>query len=546
MRIALAQLDPIVGDIAGNARRIAEAIKRAGAAGADVAVFSELSLCGYPPRDLLLKSAFIEQNLRAIEDLARQCTTTAALVGFARPSDKPTGRRLYNAAALLAGGRVAGVHVKSLLPTYDVFDETRYFEPGPAPEALELPAGRLGVTICEDLWDPMALGRQLYSEDPAAALAGLNVDVIINMSASPYQVDKLATKRSLLARQARRVGKPIVYVNQVGGNDELIFDGASWAVDAEGRRIAQCRRFEEDLVIVDLASPPAEPPPEVPDGIAALKLALELGLRDYVHKCGFTNVVLGLSGGVDSALVAVLAADALGPSNVLALSMPSRYSSEHSKSDAAALAKNLGIRYEAVPIESMHAAGEAGLAEIFAGTTPGLAEENLQARIRGAVVMAVSNKFGHLALTTGNKSELSTGYCTLYGDMCGGLAVIGDVPKTSVYALCRYINQQAGGQRIPEGILTKPPSAELKPNQTDQDTLPPYDLLDEILARYVEQEKDVSQIAAEGFDAELVRRIARMVDRSEYKRRQGAPTLKVTGRAFGTGRRLPIAQRYNY
>jgi NAD+ synthetase len=284
----------------------------------------------------------------------------------------------------------------------------------------------------------------------------------------------------------------------------------------------------------------------VPDGVAGLKLALELGLRDYVHKCGFSNVVLGLSGGVDSALVAVLAADALGPQNVLALSMPSRYSSEHSKSDAALLAKNLGIRYEVAPIEPMHAAFEAGLATIFAGTTPGLTEENLQARIRGAVVMAISNKFGHLALTTGNKSELSTGYCTLYGDMCGGLAVIGDVPKTSVYALCRYINQAAGGPRIPESILTKPPSAELKPNQTDQDTLPPYDLLDEILTRYVEQEKDVSQIAAAGFDADVVRRIARMVDRSEYKRRQGAPTLKVTGRAFGTGRRLPIAQRYNY
>jgi NAD+ synthase/NAD+ synthase (glutamine-hydrolysing) len=402
------------------------------------------------------------------------------------------------------------------------------------------------VTICEDLWDPMALGRQLYSEDPAAALAGLNVDVIVNMSASPYQVDKLPVKRSLLGRQARRVGKPIVYVNQVGGNDELIFDGASFAVDADGRRIAQCRRFEEDLVIVDLAAPPADAPPEVPDGVAGLKLALELGLRDYVHKCGFSNVVLGLSGGVDSALVAVLAADALGPQNVLALSMPSRYSSEHSKSDAALLAKNLGIRYEVAPIEPMHAAFEAGLATIFAGTTPGLTEENLQARIRGAVVMAISNKFGHLALTTGNKSELSTGYCTLYGDMCGGLAVIGDVPKTSVYALCRYINQAAGGPRIPESILTKPPSAELKPNQTDQDTLPPYDLLDEILTRYVEQEKDVSQIAAAGFDADVVRRIARMVDRSEYKRRQGAPTLKVTGRAFGTGRRLPIAQRYNY
>ncbi len=551
MKIALAQFDPVVGDISGNARRIADYIDRAAEAGADLAVFSELSLCGYPPRDLLLKEAFIAQNLRAVEELAKHCTRTAALVGFARPSDKSAGRRLYNAAALLAQGRKIGEHVKSLLPTYDVFDETRYFEPGGPPQVLVLPSGgRIGVTICEDLWDPMALGRRLYSEDPAAALAGLNVDVIINMSASPYQHDKLAVKRSLLGRQARRVGKPIVYVNQVGGNDELIFDGASWAVDSAGTRIAQCKRFGEDLVVVDLEAKaeakPAAPPPEVEDGIAGLKGALELGLRDYVHKCTFTRVVLGLSGGIDSALVAVLAADALGPQNVLGVSMPSRYSSEHSKTDAAKLAENLGIKYEVVPIERMHGAAEVGLSKVFANVPPDLTEENLQARMRGAIIMAISNKFGHLALTTGNKSELSTGYCTLYGDMCGGLAPIGDVPKTMVYSLCKHINERAGYDRVPANTLVKPPSAELRPNQTDQDTLPPYEVLDEVLAKYVEQEKDAQQIIAEGFDAAMVRKVIRMVDSSEYKRRQAAPALKVTGRAFGAGRRMPIAQRFKY
>ena len=545
MRIALAQFDPVVGDIAGNARRIAEMIDRAAGAGADLAVFSELSLCGYPPRDLLLKPAFIEQGVRAVEELARRCTRTAALVGFARPSDRPAGRRLYNAASLLAGGRVAAQHVKSLLPTYDVFDETRYFEPGPPPAALALAAGRLGVTICEDLWDPQALGRQLYAEDPTAALAGLEVRVIVNMSASPYQLDKLAVRQSLLARQARRLGRPIVYVNQVGGNDELIFDGASCAVDAAGTVIAQCRRFAEDLVVADLSAPPPAGVPQVPDGLEGLKAALELGLRDYVRKCGFASVVLGLSGGVDSALVAVLAADALGPDNVLGVSMPSRYSSDHSLADARQLARNLGIRYAVVPIEPVHVAAEGALAGVFAGLGPDLTEENLQARIRGTVVMALSNKLGHLALTTGNKSELSTGYCTLYGDMCGGLAVIGDVPKTTVYALCRHINERAGNARIPTGVLTKPPSAELKPDQTDQDTLPPYEVLDEILARYIEQEKNVGEIVAEGFDAVLVRRIIRMVDRSEWKRRQAAAALKVTGRAFGSGRRVPIAQGFS-
>ncbi len=545
MKIALAQTNPIVGDIRGNRQKLADCIDRAASQGAELVVFPELSLCGYPPRDLLLKPQFIEDNRTALAELAGHCTQTAALVGFAMANPQ-AGRRLYNAAALLADGRHVATHVKTLLPTYDVFDETRYFEPGPELTPLTLGQRRLGVTICEDLWDPDALGRQLYHADPVGALADDGVDVLVNVSASPYQLGKQATRRQLLSRQARRLGRPIVYVNQVGGNDELIFDGTSCIVDAAGTVIAQAPAFEESLLVVDLDAPAEGLLHDPPGEMAGLKAALELGLRDYVRKCGFSQVVLGLSGGIDSALVAVLAADALGPQNVTCVALPSRYSSDHSVNDAQKLAGNLGVRFEIIPIEPMHAAYETALAGLFAGTEPGIAEENLQARARGMTLMALSNKFGWLLLATGNKSEMSVGYCTLYGDMCGGISVIADVPKTTVYALAGHINDVAGTDRIPAHTLLKPPSAELRPNQTDQDSLPPYDLLDAILERYVEREMNVRAIAAEGFDLATVLRVVRMVDNTEYKRRQAAPGLKVTTRAFGVGRRIPIAQRFRY
>ncbi len=545
MRLALAQLNPIIGDIDGNVAKMAAAIDQAASEGAELVVFGELSVCGYPPRDLLLKDHFVQDNLDAIDRLADHCKHIAALVGYVKPNDSPTGRALHNAAALLGEGRILGTHVKTLLPTYDVFDETRYFHPGPAPKPLTLGTMRIGVTICEDLWDPAGLGRDLYADDPMARLAALEADILVNMSASPYQLTKHATRRQLLARRATRLGKPIVYVNQVGGNDELIFDGASCAVDADGRLLAQCGDFAEEVRVVDLDAP-AEPVGAIRTGMASLKAALELGLGDYVSKCGFSKVILGLSGGIDSAIVAVLAADALGPANVVAVAMPSRHSSDHSVTDAEKLAANLGIDYRVIGIEPMHAAFESALAESFGGREPNVAEENIQARTRGMIVMALSNKFGWLPLATGNKSELSTGYCTLYGDMCGGLSVIGDVPKTIVYNLCRHVNHAAGGERIPDSIITKPPSAELKPDQVDQDSLPAYDVLDGILERYIERELNTRAIIAEGFDADVVRRVIGLVDRTEYKRRQAPPVLKVTGRAFGVGRRLPIAQRMKH
>ena len=543
MRIALAQLDPIVGDIAGNAEHLGEAIDRAAAAGADLVVSAELSVVGYPPKDLLRKERFVADSVATVEKLAARCTKIAALVGFVRPTPGAQGRPLQNAAALLAAGRVQLVHVKTLLPTYDVFDETRYFEPGGRPRCMDVAGLKVGLSICEDLWDAGALGRNLYGDDPIGLLAADGADVVINMAASPYQMGKSALREELFARQARRVGAPIIYVNQVGGNDDLIFDGGSCAVGADGRIIGRAKSFAEDLLIVDLQAESGSAEP-VADEIARLSQALKLGLRDYVAKCGFRSVVLGLSGGIDSAVVATLAADALGPASVSALAMPSRYSSGHSLADAEALARNLGIHYAVVPIEPMHKAFEDSLADSLASTREHAAAENVQARIRGTLVMASSNALGHLALATGNKSELSVGYCTLYGDMAGGLAPIGDVMKTDVYRLARQLNAEAGRERIPESTLVKPPSAELKPNQTDQDKLPPYDLLDDILKRYIEADQTAEQIIAAGLDPREVRRVVRMVDLAEHKRQQAPPVLKVTTRAFGSGRRMPIAQRY--
>jgi len=543
MKIALAQINPIVGDIPGNCEKISACIARAGRTGADLVVFGELSVVGYPPRDLLRRECFVADSVAAVEQLAGQCKDIAVLVGYVRPTPGQAGRPLQNVAALLADGEIKHVHVKTLLPTYGVFDETRYFEPGPDADCIELYGCKVGLSICEDIWDAEALGRELYGSTPIVHLAESGAQIVINMAASPYQMGKAQLRDELFARQARRSKAAVVYVNQVGGNDELVFDGGSCVVSADGRILARAGSFEEDLLIVDMDAESGRCEP-VGDELARLSAAIKLGLCDYVRKCGFKSVVLGLSGGIDSAVVATLAANALGPQNVHALAMPSRYSSAHSLTDAEALAESLGINYHVVPIEQIHTAYESSLADVLSSGGADVTAENVQARIRGNLVMAMSNAAGHLPLATGNKSELSVGYCTLYGDMCGGLAPIGDVLKTVVYRLGRQLNEEAGGQRIPESTLTKPPSAELKPDQVDQDKLPPYDVLDEILRRYIERDMTAEQIVADGLDENTVRRIVRMVDLAEHKRRQAPPVLKVTARAFGTGRRIPIAQRY--
>jgi len=553
MKLALAQCNPIIGDIAGNRALAVDAIRRARQAGAALVVFGELSICGYPPRDLLGKERFVTDMVAAVESLAAECTDIAALVGFVRPTPGLAGRQLQNAAAFLQDGQVRHIHVKTLLPTYDVFDETRYFEPGDEVGIVEVAGVKVGVSICEDLWDADSLGRAIYPVDPIQRLRDAGASLIVNMAASPFEVGKAARREELFTRQSQRHNVPIAYVNQVGGNDELVFDGGSCLVTPAGL-IARAHSFAEDLLLVevpassDVAAAAATPPPPLAADLAQLRDALTLGLRDYVQKCGFSKVVLGLSGGIDSAIVATLAADALGGENVQCLAMPSRYSSDHSLADAEALAENLGCPYVTIPIEAMHASYVAALRGSLGGEDdlPGVVGENIQARIRGDIVMAWSNAQGALALATGNKSELAVGYCTLYGDMCGGLAPIGDVLKTQVYALCRHINEVAGNPRIPENTLTKPPSAELKPGQTDQDKLPDYDELDAILEQYIEKDRTACEILAQGWPGEesTLRRIVRMVDLAEYKRQQAARVLKVSARAFGMGRRVPIAQRY--
>lgn len=553
MRIALAQLNPTVGDIRGNTERIVAAVREAKGRGADVVATGELAVVGYPPKDLLLKPKVIALCAEAVEEIARASEGITTLVGMPERNVTSVGRPLHNAVAMVRDGKVVAKRHKSLLPTYDVFDESRYFEPGPERELTFLDDKVVGLSICEDLWnEPAMFPRQLYHVNPIEALAQAGAQLLINISASPFVIGKHAFRKQLFAHQAKKYGMPIFYVNQVGANDELVFDGNSCVFDARGELVAQARDFAEDLIVVDTLTMRGEGEGErvVPrEGVASVHAALVLGLRDYVRKCGFSKVVLGLSGGIDSAVVAALAAEAVGAGNVLGVSLPSRFSSGHSKSDAEVLAKRLGIRYEVLPIEGPHRAMEEALGGLFAGTRPGLAEENIQARVRGNLLMAISNKFGHLLLTTGNKSEIATGYCTLYGDMAGGLAVISDVPKMMVYELARYMNAEAvkAGREgpIPEGTLTKPPSAELRPDQKDQDSLPEYEVLDAILQRYVEEEKSTWEIIDEGFDEATVLRVVRLVDLSEYKRKQAAPGLKVTSRAFGFGRRMPIAQRYD-
>lgn len=545
MKIALGQINPVVGDVSGNSDKIIDFIGRAAEQGADLIVFAELAIMGYPPKDLLLKPQFIRQSAAALERIAAKTGRVDALVGFAAENPDGRGRAIYNAAALLSNGRIASVHYKSLLPTYDVFDESRYFEPGRQVSLGQCGDRKIGISICEDLWsDQIFTGRALYHANPFDELVEAGAELLINASASPFEIDKHEVRERLFGHQVARHGVGLAFCNQVGGNDELIFDGASCVFGTDGRVIARAKAFQEDLLVVDLDHPAANRIEPYPDRIGRLFEAVVLGTRDYVKKCGFTDVVIGVSGGIDSALTAAIAVAALGAKAVHGLFMPSSYTSTVSTAGAEQLAANLDIPLQVIEIEAVNSAFQRELAPHFAGRPADVSEENVQARIRGTLLMAVSNKFGWLVLATGNKSELSVGYCTLYGDMAGGLAVIGDVPKTMVYELAEYVNRRAGRAMIPGETIERMPTAELRANQTDQDALPPYDVLDRILHAYIEQDRSIDQIAADGFDRSLVAEVIGMVDRNEYKRKQAAPVLKVTGRAFGSGRRLPIAARY--
>ncbi len=552
MRLGLAQLNTIVGDFPGNSRKIIDAYAALVAQGAELVVFPELVLCGYPPRDLLFKRRFVEDGESALARVAAAIGDVPALVGFVETNTSGQGRPFYNAAAFCHRGEVLLIARKCLLPTYDVFDEDRYFEPAAAPRVVEFAGKKIGVTICEDVWTlPMIPTRRLYHGlDPVKLLAAEGCDLMVNLSASPWHHGKSHVRQTLVTEAARTLGCPVAYVNAVGGNDELIFDGRSLAADGQGRVIAQLAAFSEELRIVDTdASASAfKPQPSTDDTPADIFAALVLGLRDYAHKSGFTRALVALSGGIDSAVVAVLAAAALGAENVTGISLPSSISSQHSRDDARALAKNLGLRFETMVIAEAVAACEAALGPLFTGRARDVAEENIQARIRGVFMMALSNKFNSLLLTTGNKSEVAVGYCTLYGDMAGGLAVISDVFKTQVYALARWINDDArrAGRipPIPQSSIDKPPSAELRPNQLDQDSLPPYDMLDAILRGYVEEGLSRRDLVAQGFTEAIVNDVVRKVDLNEYKRKQAAPGLKITPLAFGVGRRIPIVQKY--
>ncbi|HEV2487989.1 MAG TPA: NAD+ synthase [Terracidiphilus sp.] len=542
MKIALAQIDPTVGDFTGNLEKIVAASGRAAALGARLTVFSELAICGYPPADFLEKPSFLARCRSAVDELAEAACglSTAVLAGVALPAIGDSGKPAVNAAVLLDGGRLLLEQHKRLLPFYDVFDEQRYFMPSRPQQVVELDGIRVAITICEDAWnDKNFWPRRLYTVDPVEELMRQHPAVHINLSSSPFWHSKRAIRREMLAAIARRDGIPVLMSNQVGGNDSLIFDGSSLALNAHGELIAQAASFEEDLVVLDPFDAPPIPVAEEDDTEAAYR-ALVLGTRDYVRKCGFRKALVGLSGGIDSALVAAIAKDALGAENVIGVGMPSPYSSAGSIDDSRQLAANLGIRFEVIGISGLFGEFTRALEPLFAGTKPDTTEENIQSRIRGSLLMALSNKFSALVLTTGNKSEMAVGYCTLYGDMVGALAVIGDLVKTRVYAVCRWLNRD--GEVIPAPILEKPPSAELRPDQKDTDSLPPYDVLDPILEAYVERYETPERIAEEnGFPLALVQQVVRLVERSEYKRQQAAPVLKVTRKSFGMGRRFPIA-----
>jgi NAD+ synthase (glutamine-hydrolysing) len=578
MKIAIAQLNPTIGDLQNNAQQILAAAQIAADMGADLMLTPELALCGYPPRDLLLNPSFLETMNELLWSIAAQLPDRLSLlIGTVtrNPNADQKGQKpLYNSVSLLEDGIVRQTFHKRLLPTYDVFDEDRYFQSGQDSNHCLIRGVHVGISVCEDLWnDELFWGKRSYESNPIAELANLNVDLIINLSASPYSFAKPNLREQMLQHTAQRFNQPIVYVNQIGGNDDLIFDGNSFAVNPDGQVITRAKAFDTDLIILEctpgtrtlLPVDPVTPTPYLFSAEAEIWSALVLGVRDYARKCGFSKIVLGLSGGIDSAVVAAIAAAAIGSENVLGVLMPSPYSSDHSISDALELARNIGIKTQTIPIKSVMQGFDESLAAIFAGTEFGVAEENLQSRIRGNLLMAIANKFGHLLISTGNKSEISVGYCTLYGDMNGGLAAIADLPKTRVYHLCRWLNEEANWQKdnnhlnsnvfamstvpfsqppIPEHILTKPPSAELRPGQVDQDSLPAYEILDDILERLIEHHQSTDEMVAAGHDAITVERIAKLVKIAEFKRRQAPPGLKITDRAFGTGWRMPIAQQW--
>jgi NAD+ synthase (glutamine-hydrolysing) len=547
MRIALAQLNPTVGDLAGNVDRMTRAARDAAARGAEAVVFPELSLTGYPPRDLVEKPAFLESCERELDRLALETAELdlSVICGYVARTEAETGKRALNRAALIEGGQIVFRQSKMLLPNYDVFDEARYFRPAEREYLCTLRGVPVALTICEDAWNDRRFWKErLYQRDPVEELFDAGAQMLICINASPYNMGKRATRRNIYRAAARRYSKPVIYVNQVGGNDQLVFDGTSFVMNSAGEVISAARSFEEDLILCDLQAEAGDRNEDFSDECAAAYQALVLGTRDYIRKCGFSKVLIGLSGGIDSALTAAIAVDAVGKQNVTGVGMPGPYSSESSIVDARAMAQKLGVQFEIVSITGTFERFEQELAPLFKGASPDVTEENLQSRLRGVTLMALSNKTGAMVLTTGNKSELAVGYCTLYGDMCGGLAVISDVPKTLVYQLARIANERHNGA-IPENVFTKPPSAELRPDQKDTDSLPPYEVLDPILEAYIEHYRTPREIAASyKLSLELVQDIVNKVDRNEYKRQQAAPGLKVTTKAFGVGRRMPIAQRF--
>jgi NAD+ synthase (glutamine-hydrolysing) len=543
VKIALGQINPTVGDFAGNAAKIIQFSRRAQADGAGLILFPELSVCGYPPRDLVERASFVARNRETLDRIAGDTQGIAVICGVVTPADAETGKAVRNSAALLMDGKVAFVQSKMLLPTYDVFDEMRNFAPAKAQELFSFCGNRMALTICEDAWnDKQFWLKRLYPLDPVDALIRAGGNFVLNISASPFWIGKRQLRRDMLASIARQHKVPVVMVNQVGGNDSLVFDGSSLVLNSAGNVIAQGRSFEEDLITFDSKTLTGEMHEQVASDEASVYGALVLGTRDYIQKCGFQKAIIGLSGGIDSALTAAIAADAVGAENVIGVGMPGPYSSQGSIDDARTLAKNLGIRFELLSINQAYEAYRETLRDVFSGYAEDVTEENLQSRARGMILMALSNKFGAIVLSTGNKSELGVGYCTLYGDMVGGLAVISDVPKTLVYRVSEYVNSRR--QVIPRATLEKPPSAELRANQKDSDSLPPYDILDAVLEDYVEDSHPAERIAADrGIDIEVVRRVIRLVDRAEYKRQQAAPGLKISPKAFGYGRRFPIAAK---
>ena len=556
MKICLAQINPTVGAFEQNVKKICRFINTAKKKGADLIVFPEMCIVGYPPKDLLELSGFVDSNLKALEEVRNNVTGISAIVGFVDRNAGQRGKNLYNAAAYINNKEIVSRHYKSLLPTYDVFDEDRYFEPAHSISLAKISGRKSGISICEDAWGANVVWQgKIHHKDPVESMVRQGAEIIINISASPFTIGKQDERLKMLTSHAKKYNVPIIFVNQIGGNDDLVFDGNSLVINKKGVIVDKALSFEEDLLMVEFKGPDISAGGSKPSSVGkrtqagadegeieSVYEALVLGTRDYVRKCGFKKAVIGLSGGIDSAVTAVIAARALGKGKVLGVTMPSGFSSKGSVKDSKALAKRLGIAFENIPIKSVYNAYTKTLSGVFTGLPFDVTEENLQARIRGKILMAISNKHGYLVLTTGNKSELAVGYCTLYGDMCGGLAVISDIPKTMVYDIAEYINRRK--EVIPIHTIEKPPSAELRPDQKDQDSLPPYDILDGVLKAYVEESRDIDDIIGRGFNEALVKDIIKKVDTNEYKRKQAAPGLKVTSKAFGTGRRMPLAQRY--